>query len=54
MLADPGIELVIVASPNATHAALARAALLSGKHVIVDKPFAPTLAEAYRAVGLTR
>ena len=43
--ADPAIDLVIIATSNASHYALARAALLAGKHVVVDKPCTVTLAE---------
>lgn len=46
LLADPAIELVVVSTPNDTHFALAKAALEAGKHVVVDKPFANTVAEA--------
>ena len=46
LLADPAIELVVVATPSATHADLAADALRAGKHVVVDKPFALTLAQA--------
>ena len=45
-LAAPEIELVVVATPNDTHASLAAAALKAGKHVVVDKPFAATSNEA--------
>ena len=38
ILEDPDIELIVVTTPNATHGALARSALLAGRHV-VDKPF---------------
>jgi scyllo-inositol 2-dehydrogenase (NADP+) len=52
LLADPSIELVIVASPNTTHVPFARAALHAGKHVVIDKPFAPTLGEADSLIAL--
>ena len=54
MLADPEIELVYVASPNAIHYRQTKAALLAGKHVICEKPFAPTLAEAEELVSLAK
>ena len=54
MLADPEIELVYVASPNAIHYGQTKAALLAGKHVICEKPFAPTLAEAEELVALAK
>ncbi len=46
LAADPGTDLVVVASPNGSHYRLARAALDAGRHVVVDKPFTVTLAEA--------
>ena len=45
-LRDPAIQLVVVATPNETHFDLARQSLLAGKHVVIDKPFAATSAEA--------
>lgn len=51
-IVDPRVELVVIASPNATHAPLARAALRAGKHVVIDKPFALDLAEARGLVQL--
>jgi predicted dehydrogenase len=43
----PALDLVVVSSPNATHAPYARAALGAGLHVVVDKPFAASSAEAH-------
>lgn len=40
------LDLVILATPTPTHAPLAIAALKAGKHVVVDKPFAASTAEA--------
>jgi predicted dehydrogenase len=40
------IALVVIASPNQTHVPLARQALAAGCHVVIDKPMAPTLAQA--------
>lgn len=48
LLAEPGIDLVIVSSPDALHAEHALAAIAAGKHVLIDKPFATTLADARR------
>jgi predicted dehydrogenase len=42
----PDVDLVVIASPNDSHFPLAAAALRAGKHVVVDKPFTVTLAEA--------
>lgn len=53
-VADPRIELVVIATPNDTHAAFARAALRAGKHVVVDKPLTPTLREAQELAALAR
>jgi predicted dehydrogenase len=40
------LDLVVVASPNATHAPICIAALRSGAHVLCEKPLATTLSEA--------
>ena len=49
--ADPAVDLVVIASPNDSHAPLAMAALEQGKHVVVDKPFTVTLQEASDVVA---
>ncbi len=40
------VDLVVIATPNDSHFPLASAALRAGKHVVLDKPFTVTLAEA--------
>jgi scyllo-inositol 2-dehydrogenase (NADP+) len=45
-LNDASIQLIVVATPNETHFELGKRALLAGKHVVIDKPFAATSAEA--------
>jgi predicted dehydrogenase len=52
LLATPSIELVVIAAPPDVHAPLAAAALRAGKHVVVDKPIAPTLDEARATASL--
>lgn len=51
LLGEPGIDLVVVASPDALHAEHAFAALAAGKHVLVDKPFATSVADARRVAA---
>jgi predicted dehydrogenase len=42
----PDVDLVVIASPNETHASLAEAAMRAGRNVVVDKPFTITVEEA--------
>jgi predicted dehydrogenase len=52
MLAAPDLEAVVIATPVPTHYALARAALLAGKHVFVEKPPAMRAEEMEELVAL--
>jgi len=52
LIAQADIDLVVVASPNATHVELATAALEAGKHVVVDKPFTADTAQAMQLAAL--
>lgn len=54
LLADERVELVVVATPNHTHFELARQSLLAGRHVVVEKPFTNTSAEARQLIELAR
>ncbi|MCB6365701.1 Gfo/Idh/MocA family oxidoreductase [Intestinibacillus massiliensis] len=40
---DPAVELVVVATPNDSHAEISIAAAKAGKHIICEKPMANTL-----------
>ncbi|CAN5438672.1 oxidoreductase [soil metagenome] len=51
-LADPAIDLVVIATPDAVHAEQAEQALRAGKAVVIDKPFALTHADAASLVDL--
>jgi scyllo-inositol 2-dehydrogenase (NADP+) len=51
-LAEKSIQLCVIATPNDSHFELARACLLAGRHVVVDKPLTPTLAEAEELVRM--
>jgi UDP-2-acetamido-3-amino-2,3-dideoxy-glucuronate N-acetyltransferase len=52
VLADPAIEAVVIATPAAFHAQMARQALEAGKHVMVEKPLALTVGEGQALVEL--
>lgn len=52
MLADDKTELVIINTPNYSHYEYAKKALEAGKHIVVEKPFTVTFAEAEELVAL--
>jgi scyllo-inositol 2-dehydrogenase (NADP+) len=54
LLADPSLELVVINTPNDTHYDLASQALLAGKHVLVEKPVATSVAEWRELSDLAR
>jgi predicted dehydrogenase len=54
LLADPGLDAVILATPHSTHAAQVIAAAKAGKHVYCEKPFTLTKKEAEDAVAAVR
>jgi predicted dehydrogenase len=50
----PEIDLIVIATPNIAHFDLASKALNAGKHVVVDKPFTNTVAEAKELIQLAQ
>ncbi len=54
LLKDEEIDLVVITTPNTSHFEYARDSLLAGKHVVVEKPFTTTSAEALQLIDLAR
>ena len=51
LVADPSVEAVVIASPQATHRAIAEAAFAAGKPVFCEKPLGASLADAQAMVA---
>lgn len=51
---DPKIDVVVITTPNHLHKEFAEKALRADKHVIVEKPFTPTVEEADFLIALAR
>ncbi|MDQ3702187.1 MAG: Gfo/Idh/MocA family oxidoreductase [Chloroflexota bacterium] len=51
LIRDDAVEVIVVATPNHLHTAHSVAALEAGRHVICEKPFALSLADADRALA---
>ena len=54
LISDPGIDLIVVTTPNDTHFPYASEALKNGKHVVLEKPFTITTEEARQLVELSK
>lgn len=54
VMKDESIQLVVVASPNTSHFTTAKEALISEKHVVVEKPFTVTSKEADNLIALAK
>ncbi len=53
-LADPQVDVLVLATPNDLHAPQAIAAMRAGKHVVTDKPMCLNLAEADAMIATSR
>ena len=51
LVGDAAVELVIVATPPASHASIALEALRAGRHVVLEKPMCLTAADADRLIA---
>lgn len=54
LIADPGVAGIVVATPPATHAAIARAVLAARKAVFIEKPLALAVADAEAILAAAR
>jgi len=54
LLAIDSVSLIVIATPNQTHFPLAKRCLAAGRHVVIDKPFATTVAEALELIRLAK
>ena len=52
LLKNPQIDAVVLATPVFSHYPLAKKALLAGKHVLVEKPFTASVAQAEELIEL--
>jgi predicted dehydrogenase len=53
VLADPGIDALVLTTPNSVHAAQCIAAAAAGKHIFIEKPMALTVADCDRMIAAT-
>lgn len=52
--ADPAVDALIITTPNYTHLGVLRVAVQSGKHILLEKPMATTVQDAYEILQLAR
>ncbi|KAG9252989.1 uncharacterized protein F5Z01DRAFT_170322 [Emericellopsis atlantica] len=54
LLADKEVDVIVVTTPPDNHFELTKRALESGKHVLTEKPFVPTSAEADKLIAIAK
>ena len=51
---DPEVDALIICTPNYTHIDIVKEAITSGKHILLEKPMATTLEDAYTISNLAK
>lgn len=54
LLADADVHVIVISTPPDNHFDLTKAALEAGKHVLTEKPFVPTAAEAEKLMAISK
>lgn len=54
LLADAALDIIVINTPNEHHHPMTKAALLAGKHVVVEKPFTLSLSEGQELIELAQ
>jgi len=54
LLQDDDLDLIVIGTPNTWHYPMVKESLLAGKHVVVEKPFTPTVKEADELIEIAR
>ncbi|RSL90962.1 hypothetical protein CEP51_000514 [Fusarium floridanum] len=54
VLQDPAVDLVVITTPPDSHFNLSKLCLQAGKHILVEKPFVPTVEEADQLIRIAR
>ncbi|NQT58443.1 MAG: Gfo/Idh/MocA family oxidoreductase [Bacteroidetes bacterium] len=50
---DPAVDALIISTPNYTHREVLDVAIQSGKHILLEKPMATTIKDAYHIMKLS-
>lgn len=54
LLADSDVDVIVVTTTPDSHFELTKAALEAGKHVLTEKPFVPSVAEAEKLIAVSK
>lgn len=54
LISKPELDVIVITTPNSTHFEYAQKALLAGKHVVLEKPFTITSADALALIDISK